>query len=326
MSKQIPKKTKQKLKHHFIPCDENEYTPHALRSKALIHYMGIIFLVKLIATATLFALYPSPAMLIENIPEKMIQLINNTRNEHQIHSVENNVILTRAASAKAKDMIQKSYFSHTTPDGKTPWEFIERSLYQYMAAGENLAMGFSSAETAHGAFLESESHRKIILNDRYNDVGIAGAYGIINGKESVVLVEFFGSTEPKSQYLLRQQSNQDKNFNTSNKNLLKENGAVAGEEIEMEELVTPSEILISVPETSKARIIANKIASAGNTILTLILIYLFVAFMLNLLIHIRIQRPKVIVQSFLVLVITFFLLFQNTHFIENLLEKAILLS
>lgn len=317
------------FKRHFIPCDENEYSPHSLRLKALLHSMSIVFLVKVIATITLFTLYPSPGILVKDIPEHMLELINQTRNQHQIHTVENNAILALAAKEKAKDMLEKSYFSHTAPDGKTPWEFIDRARYWYMAAGENLAMGFTSPETAHEAFLESASHRQIILNDRYNEVGIAGAYGTIHGKETTVLVEFFGSTEPKSQYLLRKEkSTEEKSIPyISKKTALREDeGDVAGEKIEMEELNTPSEILISVPETNKARAIANKIITIGNILLSLIVLYLSVAFLLNLFIHIRIQRPKIIIQSLLVLSMSFLLLFQNAHFLENLIEKAVLLS
>src|SRR5665647_1797248 len=50
-------------------------------------------------------------------------------------------LLSRAAQAKADDMVAANYWSHTSPDGKTPWTFIAASGYSYQRAGENLAYG-----------------------------------------------------------------------------------------------------------------------------------------------------------------------------------------
>ena len=49
-------------------------------------------------------------------------------------------MLQEAAEKKAQDMIENNYFAHTSPQGKTPWHWVEESGYDYRYAGENLAI------------------------------------------------------------------------------------------------------------------------------------------------------------------------------------------
>lgn len=79
--------------------------------------------------------------------------------------------LTAAAQAKANDMVAKNYWSHNTPDGRTPWSFIEATGYSYDEAGENLAYGFSDASSTVTGWMNSPEHRANILNQDYAQVG-----------------------------------------------------------------------------------------------------------------------------------------------------------
>lgn len=312
------------LKDLFIPHEENLFRPHSLRPRNLAKYLGIILAVKIAVTSALFLAYPTPAALIKTVPERMIELANFSRQEAGFHALEENETLSAAANDKARDMIEKSYFSHTTPDGKRPWAFIDRGEYRYMAAGENLAMGFMSPDTAHNALLRSPSHRKIVLNDRYNEVGIGVAYGNIADKETTVLVELFGSVEPRSKYLARKEGSGSAQVPYASVTIAddKDTGTVAGEAMDIEELVAP-EIIVSVEETSLARDKINKAVSVGNVLLYAMLAYLILALFLNIVISVRQQSAKVIAQSFFLIAFTVFLLVNKFHFVEELIEKAI---
>ena len=48
-------------------------------------------------------------------------------------------------------MSKNQYFSHNSPDGKTPWQFIKKEEYNYIIAGENLALNFTSSEAVEKA-------------------------------------------------------------------------------------------------------------------------------------------------------------------------------
>jgi hypothetical protein len=103
---------------------------------------------------------------------------NVQRQENKLPSLALSETLSRAAQAKAEDMVHKNYWSHTTPDGQEPWIFINQTGYQYQAAGENLAYGFISSDAAVIGWMNSPGHRANILNGEYQEVG----FGIANAK------------------------------------------------------------------------------------------------------------------------------------------------
>lgn len=125
--------------------------------------------------------------------ENIIQLVNQSRNNSGFESLIENEKLDKAAEEKAEDMIAKNYFSHNSPEGVTPWYWFDKNGYDYKYAGENLALGFSSAEDEHEAWMESPTHRKNILNPNYGEIGVAVKNGRIDGKFVIVAVQMFGS-------------------------------------------------------------------------------------------------------------------------------------
>jgi uncharacterized protein YkwD len=85
-------------------------------------------------------------------------------------------LLDQAAQNKANDMAARNYWSHNTPDGRTPWTFITAVGYNYQKAGENLAYGFATANDTITGWMNSPEHRANILNASYQEVG----FGIVN--------------------------------------------------------------------------------------------------------------------------------------------------
>ena len=100
---------------------------------------------------------------------KVIELTNASRAGASESNLSLNEKLSRAAEAKADDMIAKNYFSHTSSGGVTPWKWIDGESYDYSYAGENLAMDFQSAEKMEDAWMKSPTHRANILNEKYKD-------------------------------------------------------------------------------------------------------------------------------------------------------------
>jgi uncharacterized protein YkwD len=76
-------------------------------------------------------------------------------------------------------MARAGYFDHSDPaTGVNPvWELVA-SCYQYSRAGENLSRGYQSAERTHKAFMESETHRRNIVDPRFDHMGV-GCYDFI---------------------------------------------------------------------------------------------------------------------------------------------------
>lgn len=106
-----------------------------------------------------------------------------------------NTQLDQAAQAKADDMAARDYWSHDTPDGKTPWTFITAAGYDYQTAGENLAYGFATAGDTVTGWMNSPEHRANILNTTYRDVGfgIANIPDYQSGGPETLVVAMYGS-------------------------------------------------------------------------------------------------------------------------------------
>ncbi len=177
----------------FIPNQNNNHQPHGLSTRYLKAYAVVLVLIKVITVGFLFFTYPTPAILSQKIAQEIFDLTNQSRQAENINILNWNEELTRAAQVKADDMVTNGYFAHISPDGKQPWEWIDKGDYYFLYMGENLAMDFSSARIAHSAFQQSPTHWKNIMNAKYQDMGVGVAVGTINNRETIVLVEFFGA-------------------------------------------------------------------------------------------------------------------------------------
>ncbi|OGI27640.1 MAG: hypothetical protein A2359_02955 [Candidatus Moranbacteria bacterium RIFOXYB1_FULL_43_19] len=149
--------------------------------------------VALSAAFFLFVILINTAWASSITKNKVIELANADRREKGVEELKENEKLSQAAASKAEDMIVNNYFSHTSPEGLTPWRWIEKTGYEYSYAGENLAMDFTSAEKMNEAWLASPTHRANILNEKYKEIGVAAKDGFINGHATTIIVQMFGS-------------------------------------------------------------------------------------------------------------------------------------
>lgn len=136
--------------------------------------------------------FPADAM-AGNMLEKAIELVNKEREANGLSLVAENALLTKAAEAKADDMLKNDYFAHTSPLGETPWYWLKHAGYSYRAAGENLAINYNDPKEQHKAWMKSTTHRANILNSRFEEIGMATRHGRINGKDATVTVQLFGA-------------------------------------------------------------------------------------------------------------------------------------
>ena len=134
-------------------------------------------------------------------PEEVINLTNKEREKAGLNQLETNSQLTEAALQKASYMFAKNYWAHTAPDGTEPWKFILDTNYKYRYAGENLARDFATPETVVSAWLDSPSHKDNLLSSRYQDIGVAVVKGELNGIQTTLVVQMFGTRMSVAQAL-----------------------------------------------------------------------------------------------------------------------------
>jgi hypothetical protein len=176
-------------------------------SKTKTKIFSLIFVLAIIS-ASLYIFFAAQATIASDITiNKVIELTNASREGASENDLSLNEKLSRAAENKASDMIAKNYFSHTSPEGVTPWKWIDAEDYDYSYAGENLAMDFQSAEKMEDAWMKSPTHRANILNEKYKDIGVAVKSGKVNGSETILAVVMFGSGDKKNAVSQKPQAN-----------------------------------------------------------------------------------------------------------------------
>jgi uncharacterized protein YkwD len=79
--------------------------------------------------------------------------------------------LAQAARAHSADMAVHNYFSHTGSDGSSPAARAARAGYPYLAGWEVIAAGYSTPADAIHTWMNSGSHRAILLDCSLTDVG-----------------------------------------------------------------------------------------------------------------------------------------------------------
>jgi uncharacterized protein YkwD len=105
---------------------------------------------------------------------KMLQLVNKTRAQSGLKPLAMDPLLQEAAREHSLDMYQRHYFSHLTPDGKSPFDRMRAHGAHFVTAGENLAFA-PDVDQAYQSLLASPDHRSNLLNPDFRCLGI-GVY------------------------------------------------------------------------------------------------------------------------------------------------------
>lgn len=184
------------LLHYFFPSENNNFRAKILHSSALLFYFTVVVTLQ-VGFNILSFVKPGVLGYATDISiEKLLELTNQKRIENGLNPLTLDPQLCQAANAKANDMFTNNYWSHNSPSGVSPWDFILGAGYHYVYAGENLAKDFANSEGVVSAWMASPTHRDNIINPKYRDIGFAVVNGKLNGMETTLVVQMFGSRAP----------------------------------------------------------------------------------------------------------------------------------
>ena len=115
----------------------------------------------------------------------MLCMHNYARAKAGRRALRANTLLVRSSDAKTADILRCRSFSHTACRREMLFH-VKRVGYtaRCWGAGENLTWGSGSLGTVRArmrAWLESEPHRRNILNARFRDVGFGLRTGTLSG-------------------------------------------------------------------------------------------------------------------------------------------------
>jgi uncharacterized protein YkwD len=128
---------------------------------------------------------------LEPLERDLWWAVNRERMKNRLPTLGMDGALLRASKDRSKDMIDRNYFSHTTPEGKTFGDLLrEKGIVQ-----PNVYVGEAIARTATGgasdilkAWLESPTHRQVLMSPYAKRVGLGMVENPVDGKKYLVFV------------------------------------------------------------------------------------------------------------------------------------------
>lgn len=104
-----------------------------------------------------------------NFADEVVTLVNAERTKQGIAPLTARNDLNEYAQLRSTEIV--SNFAHERPDGASPLDYV-MSLSGVMRSGENIAWGQSTPEEVMNAWMNSDGHRKNILNPDFTLIGV----------------------------------------------------------------------------------------------------------------------------------------------------------
>ncbi|MFH1610534.1 MAG: CAP domain-containing protein, partial [Patescibacteria group bacterium] len=300
-------------------------------------------LVLKIISIVVFIDFPKNIFFADITRANLITLLNQERVSLGLQPLVENQRLDEAALLKAKDILEKDYFSHQSPEGVTPWYWFLKTGYNYKYAGENLAIGFLNSEDVYNAWLNSASHRENMINPNYREVGTAILTGNFKGNNTTVIVQLFGSPKiiniPIGKEIVEEQPVQP----VSEDIIIEDTPEIIVEESNtiVQNTVTQSEVLSQISEYP-----VLKASSRGNSntfylkflnfifynsdiifkyIVYSLLTLIGTALLINILINFNIQDRRLILRSLIIIVLLSTTALLNKEIINQIIPYKIII-
>lgn len=125
-------------------------------------------------------------LVVRSVEDEVLRLVNQARSHkrtcgsktyRRVKPVHADATLAAVAAAHSADMARRTFFSHTSPNGDSPFDRMRAAGYSYSYAGENIAAGFFSPSSVVKAWLKSPGHCRNIMKAKYTELGVGYATG-----------------------------------------------------------------------------------------------------------------------------------------------------
>jgi uncharacterized protein YkwD len=113
---------------------------------------------------------------LSSVENYLLTAMNQQRTAAGLQPVQVDGSIVSLARSRSDDMAERNYFSHTTPEGKNFLPMMGERKISYKFAGEILARNnypdAEAAKIAIDSYLGSAAHKAIMLDGRFNLVGV----------------------------------------------------------------------------------------------------------------------------------------------------------
>lgn len=144
----------------------------------------------LAAPLGLVATSPAQAASNAEMMKEVVTRVNAERRKVGCAALRVSGTLQKAAVLHSYDMRTQDYFSHTSKDGRSPFDRMRDAGYPYGSA-ENIAAGQRTAKAVVTAWMNSSGHRKNILNCKNKAIGVGVSKG--SGTYYIYWTQNFGT-------------------------------------------------------------------------------------------------------------------------------------
>jgi uncharacterized protein YkwD len=103
----------------------------------------------------------------------ILKATNAERAAKDLPALKMNPLLVKAAQKHSENMAKQEKMDHEL-DGEGPADRVRDAGYKFGRLGENVAFGMD-AKDAVPVWMKSEGHRKNILSDQYEEIGVGVA-------------------------------------------------------------------------------------------------------------------------------------------------------
>ena len=109
---------------------------------------------------------------LNQFEQQVVELTNQERAKAGLSPLKVDLELSRVARIKSQDMRDQGYFNHNSPTYGSPFDMMRNFGISYRTAGENIAMGQRSPQEVVNAWMNSDGHRRNILNPNFTHIGV----------------------------------------------------------------------------------------------------------------------------------------------------------
>src|SRR5438128_1657061 len=117
----------------------------------------------------------SPAVTVATnaIGDEVVVRTNAQRRALGLFELRHNGLLMQAAQLQADQMAAKQHMAHDLPGTRYPGldDRLTAVRYTWRASGENVAEGYSDANSVVNGWMKSPGHRENIVSTRFTEMG-----------------------------------------------------------------------------------------------------------------------------------------------------------
>ena len=118
---------------------------------------------------------PAPLSRLDTFLSRLIEVTNEQRVAAGLAPVTRSIELTASAGAHSDDQAAHKTMGHVGSDGSTLADRVNLTGYRWTALGENVAVGYATADEVMAGWMSSPDHRNNILKPEFAHIGVAVA-------------------------------------------------------------------------------------------------------------------------------------------------------